>query len=258
MLQTPPLPARKLAWALFLDVDGTLIGFDNDPNAVRVPLPLRDTLGQLHGALDGALALVSGRHLYDLDRLFGPPLVAAAGLPGLHRRRGDGSEVHARPERAQVEALHRLVTALGARVPQLRVEDKGACMALHYRDAPGARDEVVAAAEHIAAQLADYVTQPGDHVIEIKPAGTDKGRAVAAFLAERPFAGRVPVYVGDDLTDEHAFDTVNARDGISIRVGSREPTRAHFALADPPAVEAWLRQVLAATISLARPQESAR
>lgn len=244
-LDPPPLPRPDQAWALFLDVDGTLVGFAEDPDEVRVPTPLRTTLVSLHALLDGALALVSGRRLYDLDRLFGPPLVAAAGLHGLQRRRGDGSEDSSQPDVAQVDAMHREVAALAVRLPHLRVEDKGTCMALHFREAPAIAAAVADAANRIVDGLSGYDVQPGNRVVEIKPAGMDKGRAVAAFLAEPPFAGRVPVYVGDDLTDEHAFTTVNARGGISIRVGDRAPTRARCTLSDPAAVDAWLQRVLA-------------
>lgn len=240
----PPLPAAGAAWALFLDVDGTLVGFNDDPDMVHVPTGLRDTLAALHGALGGALALVSGRRLYDLDRLFGPPLVAAAGLHGLQRRRNDGSEDSIQPDPDVVDALHRHVAALAARLPHMRVEDKGTCIALHYRETPAQEHAVVAGAGRIARQLPGYETQPGDHIIEIKPAGANKGHAVDAFMNEPPFRGRRPVYLGDDLTDEHAFAVVNAREGISIRVGEREPSRARCTLRHPAAVQAWLEGVL--------------
>src|SRR5690625_962318 len=239
-----PLPDAASAWALFLDVDGTLAGFCNDPDDVSIPASLKATLTSLHATLDGALALVSGRRLQDLDRLFGPPLVAAAGLHGLQRRRADGSADDIQPEAEQVDRLHHAVSALAAHLPRMRVEDKHACIALHYREAPELEPAVTKGARDIAARLPGYEIQPGNHSVEIKPAGMDKGRAVATFLAEPPFAGRLPVYVGDDLTDEHAFAIVNARGGISIRVGRRHPTRAPFALCDPAAVEDWLGQVL--------------
>src|SRR5699024_9492105 len=155
------------------------------------------TLTNLHATLGGALALVSGRRLRDLDRLFGPPLVAAAGLHGLQRRRADGSADDIRPETGQVDNLHRAVSALAARLPRMRVEDKHACIALHYREAPELESAVTQSARDIAARLPGYEIQPGNHSVENKPAGMDKGRAVAAFLAEPPFAGRLQVYVGD-------------------------------------------------------------
>lgn len=244
---TPPLPAAGAVWSLFLDVDGTLLSFTDDPDMVQVPDALRTTLTQLHGALEGALALVSGRRLYDLDRLFGPPLVAAAGLHGLQRRLADGSEDNVSPTPATVAALHQQVAMLASRLPLMRVEDKGTCIALHYREAPSQAEAVIAGAQQIVEQLPVYETQPGNHIVEIKPAGMDKGQAVHAFLAEAPFRDRTPVYLGDDLTDEHAFAAVNECDGISICVGRREPTQARFSLRDPAAVQKWLDQVLART-----------
>lgn len=246
-LEAPPLPQAGRPWALFLDVDGTLVGFSDDPDRVHVPGGLRDTLAALHAALDGALALVSGRSLHDLDRLFGPPLVAMAGLHGLQRRRADASTDHRQPDPDLVEALHREVAALARRLPGMRVEDKRICMALHYRETPAYRQAIVTGACRIADRLPGYETQPGDHIIEIKPSGMDKGRAVEAFLREAPFTGRVPVYLGDDLTDEHAFAVVNAHRGWSIRVGDREPSQARFTLPRPASVLAWLERTLAAT-----------
>ncbi len=246
-LEAPPLPSAGQPWALFLDVDGTLVGFRNDPDEVQASASLKATLAALHAALDGALALVSGRAVSDLDRLFGPPLVSTAGLHGLQRRRADASTDNRQPGPDRVDALHREVAALAARLPEMRVEDKNICVALHYREAPAHKRDIVAGARRIADRLPGYETQPGDHIIEIKPAGMDKGRAVEAFLREAPFAGRLPVYLGDDLTDEHAFAAINTHHGISIRVGDREPTHARFTLHDPQTVEDWLRQVLEAT-----------
>lgn len=244
-IENAPLPGAHTPWALFLDVDGTLLAFHDDPGAVRASPSLKTTLASLHQTLGGAVALVSGRSLSDLDRLFGPPLVAVAGLHGLQRRRADASTDHIAPLTDQIRALHQHVSMLAMRMPRLLVEDKHVCVALHCRTAPELERDMIAAATNIAAQLPGYETQPGNCSIEIKPAGMDKGRALTAFLAEAPFAGRTPVYVGDDLTDEHAFAAANAHDGISIRVGDREPTQARFTLRDPSAVAVWLVNLLA-------------
>lgn len=243
-LPPPPLPGTGPCWALFLDVDGTLVDFHNDPDMVHVGSALKTTLAGLHDALGGALALVSGRRLYDLDRLFGPPIIAAAGLHGLQRRRDDGSEDDRQPEPDVVERLHEAVTAWSRTLPRLRIEDKGTCVAVHYREVPGQKRAALEGARRIARTLPGYEIQTGNHIVEIKPSGIDKGDAVESFMAEMPFRGRRPVYVGDDLTDEHAFTTVNAHDGISVRVGSREPSQARYTLRDPDAVEAWLEGVL--------------
>ena len=244
-LPAPPLPDAHARWALFLDVDGTLVGFTDDPAATRVTPLLRRTLAALHDALDGALALVSGRQLADLDRLFDTPGWAAAGLHGLERRGSDGRGHDYRPDPDTLAVLRRHAAALAAALPGVRVEDKGACVALHCREAPGQEHALRAGAQALAARLDGYEMQPGNHVFELKPASIDKGHALGAFLAEPPFAGRTPVYVGDDLTDEHAFAAVNAGGGISIRVGHREPSVARFMLDNPAAVQTWLDAVLA-------------
>lgn len=237
------MPDRLAHWALFLDIDGTLVAFCDDPDAVRAPPGLHATLARLHHDLDGAVAPVSGRPINDIDRIFGPPLVAAAGLHGLQRRRGDGSRADAPGDDIMRQALHHRVATLAARLPRMRVENKGPCTALHYREAPELASAVIAGATAIAGELTGYVLQAGDHVVEIKPGDMTKGRAIEAFMREAPFAGRVPVYAGDDLTDEGAFATVNAHGGVSIRVGDREPTQAHFTLPGPAAMRTWLDAV---------------
>jgi trehalose 6-phosphate phosphatase len=115
---------------------------------------------------------------------------------------------------------------------------------LHCRRAPAQLPALHEAAVALMTQLPGYELQPGNLVLEFKPSGMDKGRAVLELLQRAPFAGRLPVYLGDDLTDEHAFASVNARHGLSVRVGAREPSMATFTLADPVAAEAWLTRVL--------------
>lgn len=244
-LPEPPLPVPAgPPWALLLDVDGTLLEFADEPIAVRVEPSLHSLLRALHHALGGALALVSGRQLADIDRLFGEPDWVAVGLHGLQRRDAHG-QVHAQPadprQRAQLlRAVHTLLT----RLPAVRVEDKGAAIALHCRQSPELWSTLLTQCRALLPGLPGYELQPGNLVVEFKPAGSDKGQALRDLLATPWGAGRLPVYLGDDLTDEHAFAVVNAADGISVRVGSRTPTRACFTLSGPRAVHAWLQHVL--------------
>jgi len=244
-LPTPPLPAGDERWALFLDVDGTLLEFHDDPAAVAVAAPLRQKLLALHHALDGALALVSGRALADLDRLFGQPW-AMAGLHGLELRRADGT----RRELAVDPSIHDLLRQRAQRLARtlggVQMEDKGIAIALHCRRHPDRYDTLLAAAAELADSFAGYELQAGNLVTEIKPEGMDKGRAVGTLLEYPPFHGRRPVYLGDDLTDEHAFEAVVRRDGLAVRVGDRTPTAARFTLPSPAAVQHWLACVLGA------------
>jgi trehalose 6-phosphate phosphatase len=198
----------------------------------------------LHRALGGALALVSGRRLQELDRLFGQPGWAAIGLHGLELRHADGRcrRIDVPPDRQA--RMRDAVTALSTQFDGVQLEDKQMAVALHSRQAPEQWQTLHDAARKLLAELSGYELQPGHRVLEFKPAGMDKGRAVAELLEHAPFAERRPVYLGDDLTDEHAFDSINRQHGISVRVGSRVPTLAGYTLADPFATEAWLARVL--------------
>lgn len=235
----PPPPPIDEAWALFLDVDGTLLAFAPDPAQVAVGEPLRANLERVCRRLDGALALVSGRPLAVLDGLFAPLRLPSAGMHGLERRNG----AYRAPPLQAPPALTRILAeaeALAERLPGTLVEDKQVGLALHWRQAPEHGEAMRAFAESVLPRLPGYRLQPGDHVVELRPGGADKGDAIAALMEEPPFRGRVPVFVGDDLTDEHGFAMVNERRGLSVLVGAREPSAAQFALPDVPAVHAWL------------------
>ena len=243
-LPAPPLPSADAGWALFLDVDGSLLDFVDDPRAVRVSSALLALLHALHTATAGALALVSGRELDDLDRLFDRPRWAAIGMHGLELRHASGAFRRISVPQSQQARMHREALALAARFEGVQLENKQLAVALHCRRSPDQLARLHVAASELAARLPGYELQPGDQVMEFKPAGVDKGRAILELMQVEPFADRVPVYLGDDLTDEHAFDAVNRRDGISIRIGEREPSAARFTLPDPAATEAWLTRVL--------------
>ena len=244
-LPAPPLPAPNESWALFLDVDGSLIEFADRPELVSVSRTLLRLLHELHRQLDGALALVSGRSIVDLQRLFDQAPWAMAGVHGLQLRHADGSRRDIELDHAEQQRLRHAARQWVERVPEILLEDKGSAIALHDRSGDPAMPALHAAVEALLKDLPDYEAQPGRRVIEIKPAGMDKGKAVAELLARAPFQGRVPVYVGDDFTDEHAFATANLENGMSIRVGSREPSLAQYTLAGPAAVQAWLARVSA-------------
>lgn len=140
------------------------------------------------------------------------------------------------------------VAALAACFEGVQVEDKGSAIALHCRRQPLQLSELHDAATALMPQLRGYELQPGHHVLEFKPAGMNKGKAVHELLVRAPFASHLPVYLGDDLTDEHAFEAINRVNGISVRVGQREPTRANYSLASPAATEGWLQRVLDAIV----------
>ncbi|MGA8277637.1 MAG: trehalose-phosphatase [Rhodanobacteraceae bacterium] len=238
----PPASARTIA--LFLDLDGSLLDFADHPDAVDVTPAMRRLLLRLHRTLDGAFALLSGRSLAQIDALFDLPDIAAAGLHGIEHH--DGS--HAARGHLQGEAGSGCIAALvgrardaAAKLDGVVLEEKGSALALHYRGASHAGAAVNRIAhELLAAAGSGYELQHGNHVVELKPSGGDKGDALATFMGSEPFAGRVPWMIGDDLTDEHAFERANALGGVSVIVGKRRPTAAHYGLREPAAVRAWL------------------
>ena len=240
--------------ALFLDVDGTLLEIAASPQAVSVPDDLRERLRALFLASGGAVALVSGRAIADLDKLFVPLTLPSAGLHGFEHRSASG--VYRRrplPSAVVLEAARGAMLELAARHAGLLVEDKRFALALHYRGAPLLEDAAITAMRDIAARAGgELEVQRGKMVVELRPAGATKGEAVAAFLGEAPFAGRLPLFVGDDLTDEPAFELVNRCGGVSVLVGAPRPTAARTRLADVAAVRDWLAQLQAEPASALR------
>jgi trehalose 6-phosphate phosphatase len=237
----PPLDPLS---ALFLDVDGTLLEIAPRPELVRVPDGLPSLIMRLSAARGGALALISGRPLAQLDQLFQPWQGAAAGLHGLERRRADGIldrvvDVHSA---AALDSLRPKLEALAADGTGLTLEDKGGTLALHYRAAPYREPEIRAVVETLHREIASVLRLIiGKMVVEFQPRGADKGRAIAAFLAEPPFLERRPVFVGDDTTDEDGFAEIRPRGGIAVRVGPFDgATAANYRLPTVEAVLAWL------------------
>jgi len=234
----PPPFARD--WALFLDVDGTLLDHAEHFQAVRAGPPVRTLLEDLLRASGGAIALVSGRSADDMDRLFAPLVLPLAGQHGTERRSADGTLRRYAPPLDRLGHAAAQMVKLTAAHSALAFENKGMALALHYRRAPELRDLVESSMRGIAADLgADFELQAGKFVFEVKPSGKNKGSAIEEFLGEAPFAGRTPVFIGDDLTDELGFEVVNRASGHSIKVGAGE-TCALWRLRDPPAVRQWL------------------
>lgn len=242
----PPPHLQVAAIGLFLDVDGTLVEIEREPGAVHVPARLCTVLEQLAAATDGALALVSGRSVGQLDQLFAPLRMNAAGLHGLERRNLRTQVVRAEPDLA-VFAPPRAELGRFARDHEgVLLEDKGLTLALHYRNAPQWADEAKRVARAVvAASDGALVLLEGKMVLELKPPGADKGHAIAAFMEEPPFRGRLPVFVGDDVTDEAGFTAINQLGGVSIRIGADvRATAAHYGLRDVSSVQDWLSVLL--------------
>ncbi|HSD74362.1 MAG TPA: trehalose-phosphatase [Steroidobacteraceae bacterium] len=232
---------RTGAWALFLDVDGTLLEIAKRPDAVRVSERLRHALIYASERECGALALISGRSLADLDRLFEPQTFPAAGVHGMERRDARGHVTRLAVEPRDLDDARARLGPLKTASPGILIEDKGCALAVHYRQAMHLESEIAATVHSVASPLQPrFHVQPGKCVLEIKPAGCSKGSAIEAFMNEPPFAGRLPVFAGDDDTDEAGFAVVNALGGVSVHVGYSRPTAAHWRLADVNAVIRWL------------------
>ena len=237
----PPLRRNQ---ALFLDFDGTLVDIAPAPGMVRVTAELPRLLSELTGRLDGAVAVVSGRPLDELGRMLAPFAGAMAGQHGLERRRRDGRVIRCAAEPA-LGRIRPPLAGFAARHDGVLLEDKGGSLALHYRQAPplGAICRVLARRAARASGGALEAVE-GKMVIELMPRSGGKGRAIEAFFAETPFRGRVPVFVGDDTSDEAGFAAVDRLGGVSVRVGGGATTARHR-LGTVVDVLAWLARGVA-------------
>jgi trehalose 6-phosphate phosphatase len=238
------LPATLSArhTAFFFDCDGTLVDLAATPDEVRLTPRTRSVLAALFSASDRAVAIISGRTICSLDALLGDLRLPSAGLHGAERRQASGAWTHCRVEQASLDEMARMLTKTIPLYPGMQLEHKGAALALHFRGAPEAEQAATQAAQRAVAQYSDqYALQPGKMVIEIKPKQCHKGLALAAFLAEPPFAGRTPFFAGDDLTDEAGFTVVNTYGGYSVKIGAGK-TCAQARLASSAALIAWLEQ----------------
>lgn len=222
-MQSVPASLSLTDTAFFFDFDGTLVELAPTPDSIHVPPSLLTLLDALQRRSHGAVAIVYGRGIDNIDTFLKMPGMPIAGLHGAERRDANGDTQRIGFNDERLLRIERELAAVVDRHPGMLLEIKGAAVALHYRNAPEREATARAATERLVADYADaYVLQPGKMVFEIKPKGVDKGRALAAFLDEPPFAGRVPVFAGDDLTDEKGFAVVNARVGLSIKIGAGE------------------------------------
>ena len=230
--------------ALLFDVDGTLIDIAPSPFEVDVPQSLKDALLRLLQKTGGALALVSGRPIRDLDILFAPLQLPAVG--------GHGAETRVRADEAPARIadldaqLRRELAAAVAHNPQLACEDKGYSVALHFRKAPEEEQRLLARVEQSLARFPEENVEMllGKAIIEVKRAGVSKGNAVRELMQRAAFAGRTPVFIGDDVTDETVFAAMPSLGGVNFSVGREFPGVPHV-FAGPSDVRRALAQLAA-------------
>ena len=235
---TYPVPHLDGRSALFLDFDGTLVDLAETPDAIRVSPDLGPLLERLRRKLDGRVAIVSGRSLADLASHVPASGIAFSGSHGVELQFADGTRL---PLSVPIglDDVHDRVAAFAAEHPGLLVEGKPAGIALHYRQAPRLEKEAGAFMDTLAAERG-WSVQRGNMVAELRPTGATKGDALRAFMTEPKFVDARPVFVGDDLTDEHGFEAAAELGGAGILVGPERRTAARYRLPSVAAVADWL------------------
>ncbi len=235
------LPRRAFEeLAVFLDLDGTLAPIVPTPEKARVPSATIELLQRIFIACNGALAIVSGRDAAGIQRILAPLQLPYAALHGAELRAPDGQikVIHVPPD--ELSEIIARVEKAAASLPGTIIERKSLSVALHYRNAPQFEQDVRRLAEYALIDHHRYFElQEGKMVVEIKPRHASKGAAIKRFMDMGPFQGRVPLFAGDDLTDEAGFSVVNAMNGITIKVG-KGPTIAQWRLDDTEALSTWL------------------
>jgi trehalose 6-phosphate phosphatase len=231
-------------FAILLDIDGTLLDIAATPHDVRVPPALRKTLATLKERTDGAIALVSGRSLSDIDLIFAPLKLSAVGGHGAEIRIGANGKANGVLSRFLDRKTRARLIEVAEVDEGVIMEDKGYSVALHYRLAPDKKRAIEDAVAAICGELPAGTVEvlPGKAVIEIKKSGFNKGTALRALMTQQPFAGRKPIFIGDDVTDEAAFAIVPEFDGLAISVGRMVPGVAQR-FETPGDVRRWLERI---------------
>ena len=240
----PPAPDPQWAW--FLDLDGTLLDIAATPRAVTVPATLPALLQVLRRRFGGALALISGRALADMEALIGPPGLPAAGQHGAELRLAAGGDVAVAARAPGLTPLGRSLRALAAAHRGVIVEDKGVSLAIHYRLSPASEPAIRALIGQQQALLADDLElREGKLVLDIRPRGADKGKAVDRLMQAPPFRGRRPLVIGDDATDRDGFAAALRQGGDALQIGPGASDLAPCWLPSPAHLRDWLGRIAA-------------
>lgn len=238
-----PAPPDKLEpsdLALFLDVDGTLLDIEDHPAGVRAEPELIRLLTSLSAEAGGALSLISGRTVADIDRIFAPARFAAAGAHGAELRLQPDGPVTSTQWSLPSPVLEAM-RAFAATDPGLLLEEKQGGASLHFRRAPGLEPQCTELVQRLLPEIEnDFRLIAGKMVFEFAPREHHKGAAITEMMQREPFAGRRAVFIGDDVTDEDGFRAVNAVDGVTIHVGGNRDSEASYTLPDVAAVRRWL------------------
>lgn len=232
--------AAAPALALFTDFDGTLVEIAESPDAIHVPDDLAEQIERIALEFDNAFAVITGREISDIDRFLAPLHLPVAGAHGSQRRRADGSMDDLDEELiAGAQEIARAIEPLAMAHPELLIEPKPGTVALHYRQAPQLAEACLRALEEVLTEHPQYSVVEGKMVYEARPIGFDKGAALRAFMQEEPFRGRIPIFIGDDVTDEDAFRAAQELGGVGIKIGAGD-TAARMRIADVTSVRALI------------------
>lgn len=233
-----PDPCARVA--LFLDIDGTLSDLEATPSEAFIPeatLQALETIQRYHGAV----ALVSGRSIASIDAMCGGRRFAASGQHGLEMRLGDAIVTRMGSEEAFAPFVRQMEAELAGKWDGLVIEKKGLSVAAHYRRCPEVGSHILHVMERIAAAHPGQIdVQTGKCVVELKQSGSSKGTAIQKMMQDALFKGRMPVFAGDDVTDEAGFATAQQLGGAGIKIGL-PPTLACYQLPDPQALRNWLQ-----------------
>jgi trehalose-phosphatase len=237
-------PRADPRWAWFFDIDGTLVEIAPTPSSIVVHDALPHLISRLHSLTGGAVSLITGRAVSDVERFLPLPGIVVAGQHGLEMRNPEGDISVESDSGADLKSIESRLSDVAKRHTDLIVEHKGSSIALHYRQAP----MLGAYAHRVMRDLRSkhaprLMIQKGKRVVELKPAEADKGTAIKALMQTEPFRGRIPVFIGDDVTDETGFALVNGMGGHSIKVGKGR-SRARWRLRDVKAVREWLSETV--------------
>jgi trehalose 6-phosphate phosphatase len=227
--------------AIFTDFDGTLVELADTPDEIDVPASLPHQLERAARELDSAFAVLTGREIEDIDRYLSPVLLPVAGAHGTQRRRADGTMEKIDPASIHTaEDIAHMIAPLAVDHPGLIVEAKEGAVALHFRQAPELEALCRQAMEEAVNGVSDFVLVPGKMVIEARPRAISKGTALQAFMREEPFVGRIPIFIGDDTTDEDGFIAAQELGGVGIKLGDGD-TAAKMRIANIASVHALIQ-----------------
>ncbi len=229
-------------FAIFLDLDGTIADIADRPEAVRVDASMLRILSELHRKAHRALAVISGRDIAVLDRMLHPLVLPVSGVHGLQRRDAGGVIRSAQPP--DISSIAYVLEKTLAATPGVLIERKAGAVAVHYRLHPEMERRCREVVLEVLRQRSEFRLLEGKKVLELAPRGASKGRVIEAFLQEPPFAGRTPLFAGDDLTDEDGFRAVNQRGGVSIKIGAGE-TAARYRAESARDFRHWLGKLAA-------------